>query len=50
MADKRVQVSVLLDTDTHRAAKIAAMDAHESLTQWVEQLIRKALKAGKKAA
>ncbi len=48
--EKRVQVSVLLDPDTHRAAKIAAMDAGLSLTQWIAQFINKALKGRKQAA
>lgn len=51
MADtKRVQVSVLLEPDTHKAAKIAAMDAGVSLTEWASGLIKKALDKGRKKA
>lgn len=48
---QRVQTSVFLDRDTtHRSAKIAAMDAGLSLTQWIEALVMKELSKKKRAA
>ncbi len=37
------KISVVLDDQTHREAKIAAMDANVSLSQWVAGFITKQL-------
>jgi predicted HicB family RNase H-like nuclease len=37
------KISVFLDEDTHRAAKVVAMDDKQSLSQWVAGLVAKQL-------
>lgn len=42
------KISVFLTREQHRDVKILAMDAEQSLTQFVADLIIKAIKASKK--
>ncbi len=44
-----VKISVFLDEQVHRSAKVAAIDASVSLSQWVAALVAKQLhKASKR--
>jgi predicted HicB family RNase H-like nuclease len=40
---RMAKISVFLDEDTHRAAKVVAMDDKQSLSQWVAGLVAKQL-------
>lgn len=44
-----IKVSVFLSPELHRAAKLAAMDAKVSLSQWIAAMVTKKL-ARQKAA